>query len=215
MDLHDAVGGELPDEDPVDGGRCQRFPCQDWVHEAMARNMRELAVHGSGSSERRLRRRRGQARLLLVLMALAVGTIAPSEAARKRYRMEWHGCHGVAPAETGCRFRTRLRGSFGRNGPAFPRVSTTCNTQDDDPLRRAPEYHFRGWMIVDIRGDARGRDRTVIQCGELGQDWRIFNDWSWSKWEYLTVTVTLKGMADGLPPLGPWGARVGIFIHER
>lgn len=164
--------------------------------------------------------------LSLAMACLPLGSIGTASAAQKTksFKTEWHVCHGRAPLETGCTFKTRFRGWPDRDRPV-PTIVLNHLPRPEDPLARVPFVctpaeacvadSFHGTLTVSVVGRARGfvtSSATWINNIPTGT---YRSKLSWSRWEHLTVTVTASGLDPGLPPLGPWEARIGIRIPTR
>ena len=93
----------------------------------------------------------------------------------------------------------------------------------DDPLALIPPvcaqqdcagYRLQGTLEVAVRGRTRGYSVATATWFKGAGPTRLALDLSWSRWERLDVTVAVTGFEDGLPPVGPWQARIGIPIPQ-
>lgn len=176
----------------------------------------------------RLRRAR---RVRLVRACLAAALVSgvltgspPTAAAAPRHKMRWYSCEGRAPLEAGCTFTTRFRGWPFRDKP-FPTIHLRSWSTPKDPLHGVPQVcipgsvcatdSLHGTLTVQVVGRTRGWVRASSTWADSVpikryDGFSYGSNLSWSKWEHLTVTVTVTGLEDGLPPTGPWQARIGI-----
>jgi hypothetical protein len=94
-----------------------------------------------------------------------------------------------------------------------------------DPLSAAPQVcvpgnvcasdTLHGTLTIEVVGRTRGwvRASSTWADGVPVEGYDRFSyrsNLSWSKWEHLTVKVTVTGLEDGVLPVGPWQARIGI-----
>lgn len=91
-------------------------------------------------------------------------------------------------------------------------ISCAPGAADDPAYKVVPWYGFYGTIKTAVVGRTRGYDKMNVTCINGSGPIDIWENYSWGKYERLTMTVKTAGIEGTPAAFGPWEVKLGIPV---